>query len=207
MASLSITSININGLLDKSKRSVFFQYCLSKQFDIIFVQETHISCLREVNEIEREWKGRTYWSFGSSRSCGVGILIKPNLNHSVSSFYHDYEGRVILLNCQYNNLKYRLINIYAPNKERARREFLLSLRRHLGGRIPLFLGGDFNFVENTSVDKIGGNLKSGTIGTTELNVLKQDYSLSDIFRKLWPKVKQFTWHTPDNSVFCRLDRF
>jgi exodeoxyribonuclease-3 len=123
------------------------------------IQETHISCLQEVNEIDREWKGRTYWSFGSSRSCGVGILFKPNLSHSVSSFYHDYEGRVILVNCQYNNLKYRLMNIYAPNKERARREFLWSLRRHLGGRIPLFLGGDFNFIENPSLDKTGGNFK------------------------------------------------
>lgn len=207
MASLSITTININGLLDQNKRNIFFQYCKTKNFNVIFIQETHISTLHQIKEINSEWKGKTYWSFGSSRSCGVGILFNPNFNHNISSFYHDYEGRVIIVNCFFNNSNYRLINIYAPNKERARREFFLSLNRHLGGRIPIFLGGDFNCVENVSLDKIGGSLKSGTIGTKEIHILKQDYGLSDIFRKLNPKAKQFTWHTPDNTVFCRLDRF
>ena len=46
----------------------------------------------------------------------------------------------------------------------------------------LVLGGDFNCVENLSLDKKGGNLSAGDIGSSDLRQWRQDFELVDCFR-------------------------
>jgi hypothetical protein len=56
-----------------------------------------------------------------------------------------------------------LINVYCPvEEERKKIPFIENLLGYLPGNTPLILGGDFNFVENIQLDKIGGNQRKET---------------------------------------------
>ena len=39
----------------------------------------------------------------------------------------------------------------------------------------------------------------------ELKLLLSSLDLEDVWRKLYPDDKQFTWRTPDHKIKCRLD--
>ena len=86
--------------------------------------------------------------------------------------------------------------IYSPNDETERKKFLGTLPSYLHGNKRIIMGGDYNFVENISLDKIGSNPTFGDTGV---------FHLIDCFRQKHPNVKEYTWHS--NTVHCRLDRF
>ena len=82
---------------------------------------------------------------------------------------------------------FRLINIYAPcDDPQARRQFITALDCHLTGSSVKVLGGDFNFTEDNSLDKQGGNLDRGTDGAAEIRRINHDFNLLDIYRHLHP---------------------
>ena len=69
------------------------------------------------------------------------------------------------------------------------------------------MGGDFNFVENTKLDKIGGNPNKGTEGLFQSNNIKQAYNLIDPYRSLNKYDCSYTWSNNTIGVKTRLDRF
>ena len=64
------------------------------------------------------------------------------------------------------------------------------------------IGGDFNCYDNP-LDKFGGNVSVGT----ECKALKSDFVLVDVWRKLHPRAREFTWFNHDHSIASRLDKF
>ena len=147
---------------------------------------------------------RCYFSFGSNRSKGVGIIVL-NDNIKVEKFHLDTEGRLIYIDINYNNVQFRIVNIYAPNNDDDRIEFFDDLYPILLCNKHLILGGDFNCVLNTQLDKIGGNPSLGTKGSDNLRNIISDFKLTDCFRFLYPNTIQTTW-TGNTNVACRLDR-
>ena len=57
----------------------------------------------------------------------------------------------------------------------------------------MILGGDFNFILDPNLDKIGGNLDKGTIGSKAFKPIIENMSLVDSFRHLYPKKRAVTW--------------
>jgi exonuclease III len=204
---IQITTINVNGLKDVSKRTRLFTALRFKASDIIFVQETHCSNSTEMAKWQSEWGGRAFWSFGAARSRGVAVLLKPNLDAKVKYFHYDTDGRMLVVDIDLSGESYRLINVYAPNDHAVRREWLNSIDRWCAGNRKIILGGDFNFVENTKIDKIGGNDDYGTIGEEHMQSLKADFSLIDIYRAKHGTSVAATWTSADGSISSRLDRF
>ena len=94
---IQITTINVNGLKDVSKRTRLFTALRFKASDIIFVQETHCSNSTEMAKWQSEWGGRAFWSFGAARSRGVAVLLKPNLDAKVKYFHYDTDGRMLVV--------------------------------------------------------------------------------------------------------------
>jgi len=66
----------------------------------------------------------------------------------------------------YDNTLFRLFNVYAPNQELDRITFFNIIVPHLVTSYHLCICGDFNFVFDTSLDKIGGNLDKGKVKKT-----------------------------------------
>ena len=69
----------------------------------------------------------------------------------------------------------------------------------------IILAGDFNFVEDTTLDKNIENDALGTGGRKEIISLKNDFNLVDPFRIRYPKRKIYTWS--GRGIYSRLDRF
>ena len=72
-------SCNVRGLNDTKKRRQFFRYLKEKSVDIACIQETH--AVKSKHRIwSAEWGGKIVFSDDSSRSKGVAILLKKELN-------------------------------------------------------------------------------------------------------------------------------
>ena len=202
---INIGTININGLITKSKQLSLTKFCRERNIMITFLQETHISTKEQMHQFNRLFGGKTFWSFGTSYSRGVAIIFDSRFSFRLLNFRHDYEGRLLVVNVEIGSQKYTLVNVYCPNISIERKKFILKLKHFLYPSTNIILGGDFNFVENLQKDKIGGNTEKGNIGLAEINILKTDFLLDDVFRTKYPSKVETTWG--NGSVFCRLDRF
>jgi len=117
----------------------------------------------------------SYWSFGKINSRGVGILV---FDKDIKILRHEFDlhGRVVCIDIQYFTHNLRLINIYSPNNTVERKKFFTSLDKYLC-QPNVILGGDFNCIHDSSIDKVGGNPSLGRIGTDELKHLCTDFHL------------------------------
>lgn len=206
---LSIATVNCNGMRDYNVKKNIMDVANYKSFDILFLQETHINNMFFAKKYEKLFNANGWWSFSINVTGGVGILIKCDLVYDLISFQHDSEGRYIVVDIDINNYKLRLINVYVHNKPSDRREFITNLHYIVNTRRQVVMGGDFNFVENVALDKLGGLIETGEYGKDEINNLKDDFDLYDPFRKLYPTDRVFTFFNNciNNPIYCRLDRF
>ena len=102
--------------------------------------------------------------------------------------------------------------IYAPVKTAVDRKKWME---KLGGEMKKKKGmkviaGDFNFVMNTSLDKMGGNKKRGTEGKKVQKKWEEELGVVDAWRKFNPKMVATTWTSRDKEkrkrVRTRIDR-
>ena len=75
---LKCASYNVNGLRKTQKRKSIFYFLKQRNYDIIFLQETH-SCYNDEKLWQYEWGGKLFFSHGQNNSEGVAILIKQSL--------------------------------------------------------------------------------------------------------------------------------
>ena len=202
---LKLCSININGLRQGFKQKIVFTRLNSFGFDIVFLQETHVHCMGEASKFSKLWEGKYFWSFGTTRSCGVAILLNKQLCFKVISENWDTDGRLLCLDINMADCKFRLINVYMPNNDVTRKDFINDLEGYLITPREIILGGDFNFVEDISLDKMGGNLDRGNSGAVNMGLLKSDFYLVDAFRRKFPKRKEYSHR--QGPIHIRLDRF
>ena len=70
---LKIGTLNVRGLRDNNKRRATFIWLRSKKLQVIFLQETH--CTKQLETYwKSEWGGKAWFSSGTERARGVGIL-------------------------------------------------------------------------------------------------------------------------------------
>ncbi len=205
---LHIISYNVNGIKDSSKRKKVFALAKANNVDILLLQETHCCNIKDREQFDADWGSKGIYSFSySSHECGVAIYFNSNISYEISKYYNDTTGRLVLVNFKFGNDNYCIVNTYAPNIPKARKDFFNSLDRHLMGIKKIIFAGDFNCVENVSLDKIGGNDSYGTQGAEILKNICNSFLLSDAFRHLYPKKKEYSYVSKSNNVKSRLDRF
>ena len=203
---VKIFSLNCKGLRNTTKIELLAKRFQEYKVDICFLQETHILFQSDLSRfIEQKCKGKIYWSSCDTKSKGVGIYISDLFSCTVDKFYADLDGRLVYVDAQFDNREFRLINVYAPNNIKDRKDFFHSLYRFCVTSRPLILGGDFNCVTNLKLDKKGGNNLFGNGGKEELLGVLKDFCLVDVFRKKFPDKREYTWR--GNNIRCRLDRF
>ena len=200
-------SINCNGLLHNPSKVQSLSHNFHSQcIDFLFLQETHVYNLSTAKYFESKFAGKAFWSFGSNRSSGVGIIISNKISYIIDYFKFDCDGRFIILDVTVNGNKIRLINVYAPNNPCGRVTFLKSIATYLVTNRSLILGGDFNCVCNLKLDKIGGNLDREQLGASILKEWVSDFSITDTYRFLFPDSVAVSWRN-STGVGSRLDRF
>ena len=113
---LSVLSININGMSEEKKRNNLFDILKNKNIDITLIQETH-STENLINKWEKKWLGKSFRNSGIvAKSSGVAILIKKDLNINTSTILQDKEGRILSLNFSIEKKNNQIMNIYAPTR-------------------------------------------------------------------------------------------
>ena len=195
MMDLKIASINVNGFRSKLKHNLIKYFATKNKIDILLLQETFVDNLTLAKSIEQHFNlnKRCIWNFGKVDSCGVAILLF-NENICIEQFHTNIFGRLIRLDFSgdgYSN--FRLVNAYFPSNSTDRLEFIQNLSHHLCGAKNLILGGDFNFILDPNLDKMGGNLDKGTVGSKPFKSVTEKMSLIDCFRYLYPRKRAVTW--------------
>uniref|UniRef100_W5LWH6 Reverse transcriptase domain-containing protein n=1 Tax=Lepisosteus oculatus TaxID=7918 RepID=W5LWH6_LEPOC len=182
---LTICSVNVRGLRNRVKRLAIFQSLRSLRCSVFFLQEAHV---RDKN-FSNDWHcGQSVWGIGSAHSAGVGILLNDNSLCVVNSFV-GIPGRVLVLDADRYDKKYRFICIYAPSQRLERKDFFASLEPLCITNRFVFLCGDCNVDLDTDPD----------FSVTALRDLVKHFCLADGFRSLFPRVSGATWR---NSRGC-----
>ena len=126
---------------------------------------------------------RCYWNFWRATLAAVLLL---NDKICIGDFHCDLLGRIMHLDFSFNNLtNFRIINAYFSTEEEARREFIDNYSQYLIGAKTLILGGDFNFILNLKLDKVGGNLETGMVSAILIKPILANFKLIDAFRHLF----------------------
>ena len=204
---------NCRGLRDNKTRYDYFNWLKSRPIGIDFLQETHCHLRKEAIKWGREWSSQqedSYWSLGTNRSKGVAILFHPRLREigiSISHVLLDSNGRYIKLILKIRNCTFRVLNVYAPNNERDRVNFFLSLHDILQDDIQEaenINGGDWNCVMDSEIDRLNC-LTSQDVGQIDLKYLSEIYDMEDIWRRRNPNKREYTWQ--GRGKMSRIDMF
>ncbi len=201
---LSLLTLNVSGLQNKAKRANIFHWLKTQNADIAFIQETHCGSEKDKSQWGNEWGKQTYWTTSSRDTAGVAILFNPNKQYDITNIEIDNEGRWITLEIDLNDNKYRLANLYAPNKGTQRKTFFKSVcKKMIQGNIPVIMGGDFNCVLSKKDRRINNNRSEE--GQKELLQLMKDYELEDVYRRRFPSKSSYTYFKKNTNIASRLD--
>jgi len=211
--SLKFATINVNGLSDPRKRARVFNTLELADYDVIFLQETHVASQSVADSYSKEWKGVSHWSYTPSiASKGVAILFKRGLTAVIETVIIDRQGRFCKITCNINNINFQLIAIYGPNQVKERLLFLDLVHKLIVPNLLTIIGGDFNFIEDWKLDRLGPNPKLSrsacidNTSTASINKIKNDFNLIDVYRAANPTGKDVTFMYA-KSIGKRLDRF
>ena len=91
----------------------------------------HVANIVEASKLSKLWEGIKFWSFGTTKSCGVGILLNKNLSFKLVSQTRDTDGRLLCLDINLADRKYRLINVYMHNDAANRKQFINDLEGYM----------------------------------------------------------------------------
>ena len=214
MVDIKLYSFNVRGIRADVKRRAVFRHLKSKYpGGIYLLQETHSTEDTEL-KWDLEWKrGLTYYSHGTNDSCGVAVLISPELDISASLLHKDEDGRFSALKfTTANKAEYVICNVYAPTRDKVQKqlEFLIYLKESIAKLDPvnLIIGGDFNTVFDPKLDKQGGDLsKCVNSYTEELVAFMEAQDLIDAIRLQNPEKKIFTRMQRSPPVLSRIDHW
>lgn len=215
ISNFKMLSFNVRGLRDEHKRTSIFNYVRRKNIDLCLIQEAHCT-EKEENIWENQWGGKIIFSHGASNARGVIVLIKPSLDCKIIDIYKDNQGRYLEVNCSIQGTNFKVINLYAPNNEMARLNFLKDIKNRLDKedreiyKGKIILGGDLNLVQDEHLDRKGGTQNFSNLyklGITTLTGIKEEHDMVDLWRLKHPTTKRFTWRQKNPLISSRLDVF
>lgn len=198
-------SLNVRGLRERRKRRDIFSFLKRKEYDVIFIQESHST--PEIEELwKKEWGGEISFNHFNSRARGTMILYRAGAK--ISHLWVDDEGRIVINTLTINDTQYTCINIYAPNIDSERITFFQNLSSIIMSKCPtgnVVMAGDFNVTIKKNDKKFGTISVQKSV--SNLNQILEEFKLIDIWREQHASTQKFTWSRQKPKVMCRLDYF
>ena len=204
---LKIITMNVRGIRNAKKRRSLFRIFKQSRYDIISLQETHITC-QDIKSIENEWGNIFHISEGSTNSKGLltlfGHSIKAdNVNLASKS------DRSLISTVSIDNVNLSIANFYGPCDNAEKRTFLEKFQTDNKNKNDFDIEnvvalGDFNVVMDNNLDIISGQPHASC--TVDLfNAKINDLLLFDIWRHSNGLIKEFTWSKNKPFTARRLD--
>ena len=206
MEKIHISTLNVRGLKNNQKRRSCFQLLRKGKYDIIALQECHISTNQEAEQWEIQWGGKLFCSLGSSHRLGQIFLVANKWTDRAKCIYKD--DRLLIIKLNTDNRTLLLANMYAPQYTPDKIKFLNHVRdiiEELNEEdYPIIILGDANTVMNNTDDIITGE-KHDKRETEALNKIVSQLDLHDTWRMQHPTEKQYTWNRSNPFTARRLD--
>lgn len=204
---LNLVSLNVKGIRNLVKRKAIFIYCRRTKADIIFLQETH-SSKTDINFWKSQWGDQIVFSHGSNHSAGVAVLFNNFKGDIIESFSSE-DGRWIIIVCKLDNSLFILCNVYGHNTSTIAKGMFTNLSikiKLLQDKFKdafLIIGGDFNDAPDDLIDRIP--IRTGHQRFKASTFLIQNFALVDVWRILYPDVRDYTWSNNRSSLRSRID--
>lgn len=205
MSGLNFISLNARGLNSPQKRSIVLDFLRKRNTDFAMIQESHLLPV----DISR-FANKMYHSIASSsattKSKGVMVICKRNLKFTLVETWSDKEGRITIAKICINGARIALISVYAPNI--CDPKFYQLLTQSLLEMVDyqIILGGDFNAVWDNNMDRSGGvETREQHLASKALRQWANDTGMVDIWRKMHPSLKDFSFFSGRHKTFSRID--
>ena len=182
---VNFVSLNVNGLRTMDK---FQNIVQMENVDILCLQETHWDndCVLKVKQI---WMDFIFVNNGRGNSSGVAILLRKDVVDKVVHVHDDNNGRILVLDFEYMDMKFRIINVYAPNNEIERKVLFIEVGRWSVGNCIVV--GDFN-VKLDRLDMTRGAAFRNDASRGVLKKMMFEKKLIDIWRDDNPDKREFS---------------
>ena len=211
---LCLLSLNTGGCSSSLKNSAIRVYIekSGSDPDVVFLQETNF--LKSSDICWKTWPYKIISSEGKHRGSGVTTLVKTNENTHLVSSEDIFHGCVIYVSVEANDNLYHLYNILMPQNNDEAVKALEAIENHCNKVKDgvIILGGDFNCTHNPSFDRFCNPIENRKQIALALQNLHNSLSLCDIWRRLNPDSRRYTWFRsnplkPELMSKARLDRF
>ena len=203
---IQFVSLNAKGLNNPVKRQKIVSYLQQLKADIAFIQETHLKT-DAVGYLKRRWVGQLYHSQFNVKARGAAILIHKDIAFQAEEVIADTNGRYVIVIGQLFHLPVILVNVYAPNFDD--HNFFAKLFSAIPARnnYNLIIGGDFNCVLNSTLDRSSARPQVLTKSAKVINGFCAQSGLSDIWRFKYPNKKSFSFFSSVHHIYTRIDYF
>lgn len=204
--SIQCVSLNAKGLNNVVKRQKIVTYLQQLKTEIAFIQETHLKS-NSVKYLKRKWVGQLFHSQFNVKARGTAILIHKDVAFEAEEVISDSNGRYVIVAGKLFSLPVILVNVYAPNFDD--HNFFTNLFSAIPSynNYNLIIGGDFNCVLNTTLDRSSTKPQSLTKSAKIINDFSIQSGLSDIWRFQNPNKKGFSFFSNVHHVYTRIDYF
>ena len=182
---LFISSFNVNGVRGTDRFEKVVQMCNA---DILCLQETHWDG-NKAAECQKKWPGHFFINNCNDNFCGVAILMKNYAVKDAQLLYSDHKGRVIQVEFTYNEVKYDVMNVYAPNNEVEREALFRGLAPRITERTMIM--GDFH-VKLSRLDVSDTNTFKSDRSRVALLELLEKCDLCDVWRQKNPTMRDYS---------------
>ena len=187
----------------KSKRKTLYSLFKRDKYDIICLQESHIT--EDVATLwEKEWGGRLLYSKGTANSLGQMILIRKGMEGKINVIHN--LDRILSVSVEVNDELLAVTNIYAPNTDKDKVIFFHELTDCLM-QIDIdrkIVCGDFNSVLSNEHDIISGEKHSRNVVQSFQDLLA-NFDFLDTWRMFHGDTKEFSWCRRNPFTARRLD--
>lgn len=203
---VNFVSWNCKGLNGAVKRGNILAHLKKLGTDIGYLQETHLR-KQDHQKLRGGWIGQVFHFNFTAKNRGSAIIIKKGIPFIKSKVLSDLYGRYIIVTGKLYNNQVTLANIYAPNVDDA--DFIKSFISSLPNMDThkLIIGGDFNFVLDSSLDRSSQRLVSKSKSVKIIQEFMKTYKLTDPFRAISPNSKQFSFFSSVHHTYSRIDFF
>lgn len=205
---LSILSLNAKGLVSENKQLCLQQYAQNQNSSILFLQETN---LLTSTPVSRALDYVFLINPPVQPASGVAIAIKNQLYQQTKILQQlsPVPGYLQAVQAEINNYVHHFINVYMPHDSNAAVNVINKINQYLTTTKEdsiVIIGGDWNVTLTKEDRRNCTELKTQL--ANQLQVLVQQYNLTDIWREFHPQELQFTYRGHQNNFpMARLDRF
>lgn len=191
MDNLICVTYNVKGLGSPIKRKKVLNQLKKLNCAIAMLQETHLSD-KEHMKLRREWVDR---NIAPHIKAGerVVILFNKSVYFCHEKTFSDKEGRFLMVIGYVGGIKMTFVNVYAPNEDCP--IFFKNIASLIADKAKgiILIGGDFNCVLRASIDRLPADFGPRTRKSLILRALMDELGLIDVWRRLHPKEKDFTF--------------